>query len=137
MLKQRINNDVNEIFDPIRMLWLVETPEEIVRQKFIEFLLSLGYNRGHISVEYGFCLSSKKIQRADIVVFNKNGTPHILIECKAQSIKLTNDVFEQVSKYNNVIKAKFVVITNLKHNFIFQTDNFINYKPITSFPKPE
>ncbi|MFI3262768.1 MAG: type I restriction enzyme HsdR N-terminal domain-containing protein [Rikenellaceae bacterium] len=137
MIKQRINEGVNEIFDPIRMVWLIETPEEIVRQRFIYYLLTLGYNKGHISVEYGFCLPSKKVQRADIIVFNRNGSPHILIECKAESVKLTKEVFEQVSKYNNVIKAKFIIITNLKHNFIFETNNFINYKPITFFPKPE
>lgn len=136
MLKQRVTDGQNEIFDPIRMIWLVETPEEIVRQQFIEFLLSLGYNKGHISVEYGFTLPSKKIQRADIIVHTKNGDSHILIECKAQSVSLTNEVFEQVSKYNHVIKAKYIAITNLKQNFIFETSNFITYTPITSFPKP-
>lgn len=135
MLKQRVTNNVKEIFDSIRMMWLIETPEEIVRQRFIELIVSYGYSKSHICVEYGFTLPSKKMQRADIIVRNIDGSAKILIECKSEDVKLTKDVFEQVSKYNYVIKAKYIIITNLKQNFIFETKNFKDYLPIAYFPK--
>lgn len=134
MVKYRKTTDTEEIFDPTRSVWLVKTPEEIVRQNFIDILIKKGYPKEFISVEFGFTLSSGKPQRADIIVY-KEKKPYILIECKAESVKITENIFMQVSRYNAVIRAPYVILTNLKTNFVFSTKDFISYSACDSIPE--
>lgn len=127
----------DEVLDPIRRKWLVLTPEEQVRQLFIKHLIEgIGYPAGLIVEEYAFTFANGKPQRADIVVFNKQGNPHLLVECKAPSVKITEATFRQISRYNAVIKAKYIVITNGLDHYSLSTDDFINYTHQTTIPKP-
>lgn len=126
-----------EILDLLRRKWLVLTPEERVRQLFIKHLIEgLGYPAGRIVEEYSFTFANGKPQRADIVVFNKQGEPHMLVECKAPEVKITETVFRQISRYNAVIKAKNIVITNGLDHYSLTTDDFLNYKHQKEIPKP-
>ena len=52
----------------------------------------------------------------------------MLIECKASSIKITNDIFTQATRYNAVIKAKYIIVTNGLSHYLLSTDNFVDYK---------
>lgn len=127
----------DEVLDPIRRKWLVLTPEERVRQLFIKHLIEgMGYPAGLIVEEYAFTFANGKPQRADIVVFNKQGNPHLLVECKAPSVKITEATFRQISRYNAVIKAQNIVITNGLDHYSLSTDDFINYTHQTTIPKP-
>lgn len=100
------------IFDPVRKKFVVNTPEEWVRQNTVKFLHeSLGFPFSLISVEKQFQLNKRK-KRFDIVVFGKAGEPKILVECKRPSIKITQDTFDQAFRYNTYLQVPILVITN-------------------------
>ncbi|PTT00752.1 restriction endonuclease subunit R [Pedobacter sp. HMWF019] len=104
------------IFDEIRKKHLVLTPEEWVRQHFIQFLiLERKFPKSLIQIEGGLTLN-KLQKRTDIVIYNTNGERIMVIECKAPSVKISQAVFDQAARYNSVHKAKWLVVTNgLKH----------------------
>ncbi|WP_316793911.1 type I restriction enzyme HsdR N-terminal domain-containing protein [Pedobacter frigoris] len=104
------------IFDEVRKKHLVLTPEEWVRQHFIQYLiLEKKFPRALIQIEGG--LSLNKLQkRTDIVIFNTAGERIMVIECKAPSVKITQATFDQAARYNSVHKTRWLVVTNgLKH----------------------
>lgn len=104
------------IFDSIRKKYVVLTPEEWVRQNFIRYLVEeKDYPASLIAVE-------KKVdvnllpQRSDIVLYNRNANPIMIVECKASKIKITQDVFNQIARYNMKLRVPFLVVTNgLRH----------------------
>ncbi|RQO70632.1 restriction endonuclease subunit R [Pedobacter sp. KBW06] len=104
------------IFDEIRRKHLVLTPEEWVRQHFIQYLiLEKKFPKTLIQIEGGLNLNQLQ-KRSDIVIFNTSGERLMVIECKAPSVNITQAVFDQASRYNSVYKAKWLVVTNgLKH----------------------
>lgn len=104
------------IFDELRKKDLVLTPEEWVRQHFVKYLIiQKKYPKTLIKLEGGLMLN-KLQKRTDIVVFDKTGAPEILVECKASSVKITQDVFDQAARYNMIHKVKYMVISNgLQH----------------------
>lgn len=104
------------IFDEIRKKHLVLTPEEWVRQHFIQYLiLEKKFPKALIQIEGGLSLNRLQ-KRSDIVIFNTSGERLMVIECKAPSVNITQAVFDQASRYNSVYKARWLVVTNgLKH----------------------
>lgn len=96
----------------IRKKYLVLTPEEWVRQHFIHYLIAeLKYPKSLFRIESS--LTYNKLQkRSDILVFNRDAKPWILIECKSPDIKLSQKAFNQVAIYNMTVNAKFVAVTN-------------------------
>lgn len=100
------------IFDMIRKKYLVLTPEEWVRQHFIHYLIAeLKYPKSLFRIESS--LTYNKLQkRSDILVFNRDAKPWMLIECKSPDIKLSQKAFNQVAVYNMTVNAKFVAVTN-------------------------
>lgn len=100
------------IFDSLRKKYLILTPEEWVRQHWINFLVNhRGFSKGLIALEKGL-VYNKLQKRTDLVVWDKEGGPFLLIECKAPKVKLTQKTMEQACLYHQKIKAKFLVITN-------------------------
>ncbi|MFC2079837.1 type I restriction enzyme HsdR N-terminal domain-containing protein [Bacteroidota bacterium] len=104
------------IFDIFRAKYLVLTPEENVRQHFTRFLIEeRGFPGAYIMTEYALSLN-KMSKRCDVIVFNKNKEPVVLVECKSPEVKITQDVFDQVARYNVVFKVSYLLVTNgLKH----------------------
>lgn len=104
------------IFDILRKKWMFLTPEEWVRQHFVHFLINhKNYPKSLIKLEGGLKYNTRS-NRSDVVVFNSEGEALMLVECKAAGIQLNQQVFDQAARYNHVLKAKFLVITNgLKH----------------------
>jgi len=104
------------IFDEIRKKHLVLTPEEWVRQHFIQFLIQKkNFPKSLIQIEAGLTLN-KLQKRTDIVVFNTHGERILIVECKAPSIKINQAVFDQAARYNSVHKTGWLCVTNgLKH----------------------
>lgn len=124
-----------QVWDGIRKQWLVLTPEEWVRQNFISYLVS-----------YHGVLSSSVVQeyfigalgRADIVVFSHSASlePRLIVECKAISIALTQDVLEQVGRYNSLLSVDYVAITNGLSHYFFQLDHSLGtYTSIPELPQ--
>lgn len=105
------------IFDKLRKKFVALTPEEWVRQHFLQYLVGeKGYPVGLISVERGLDLYKTK-KRTDIVVFNKFGKPWVLVECKAPSVQVNTLWFDQAFAYNLSIKASYIMLTNGMSHF--------------------
>ena len=100
------------VFDPLRKKHVSLTPEEQVRQHFIHWLnTERGYPLQLMASEYTIKLGNKSF-RCDIVVFDKNLIPQIIVECKSPQVKLSNTVLQQVLNYNLVLKVPHLIITN-------------------------
>ncbi|WP_323757637.1 type I restriction enzyme HsdR N-terminal domain-containing protein [Roseivirga sp.] len=100
------------IFDPIRKKFVVLTPEEWVRQHFIHFLTgSLGYAMSRMSVETGNKYNQLQ-KRSDILFYDEHMKPLVIVECKAPSVKINQNAFDQVAVYNKTLQAKLLIVTN-------------------------
>lgn len=108
----RQHNNRREIYDPVRKRYFVLTPEEWVRQHVISYLLL----EKHVPMNLVAVEKNLKIntltKRFDVVVFNRNARPLMLIECKAPGIKVNESVFDQAARYNMSLKAGLFLITN-------------------------
>jgi len=104
------------IFDEIRKKFVVLTPEEWVRQHFVNCLVTeKSYPKGLVAVEVMFKMN-KLTRRADILVYDKKGEPVLIVECKAPTVKISAAVFDQIVSYNLKFRLKYIVVTNgLKH----------------------
>jgi hypothetical protein len=101
-----------EIWDELRKIWARLTPEEWVRQNFIQYLLQVkNYPSSYIAVERNIKLGELN-KRFDLMVFDRSARPWMLVECKAMDEKLTSRVMWQVLRYNMAIPVKYIVITN-------------------------
>lgn len=100
------------IFDQIRKKYVRLTDEEWVRQNFIRYLINEGkYPPGLIGVETFFTQNKLK-KRLDILVHNRSGEAVMIVECKAPGIAVTDQVFDQIVKYNMELKVPYIVVTN-------------------------
>ncbi|PCI12042.1 MAG: restriction endonuclease subunit R [Flavobacteriaceae bacterium] len=110
------------IFDLIRKKYVVLTPEEWVRQNFVQYLISeKNYPISMIAVEKQVVVNNRK-KRFDILIFNSDGSSNIIIECKAPKIKITQDTFDQIARYNLKLNADFLVVTNGLTHFSCELD---------------
>lgn len=100
------------IFDSIRRTWILLTEEEWVRQNFVAYLIkTLGYPETLIALEKEISLNGLK-KRFDILVYNREHQPWLLVECKAPTVVLTENVLQQALRYNLSVPVGFIVITN-------------------------
>lgn len=112
-----------EVFDPLRKKYVSLTPEEGVRQGFIEWL---SHRRGW---PLSLMMSETEIKsgevkfRCDIVCYDKTLAPQMIVECKAPEIKIGTATFEQIWKYSLILKVKWIVITNGKSTFACRYNN--------------
>ncbi len=127
---------MSQIFDPIRKKYVERTPEEEVRQGVISSLLgAMEVPATHIAVEQGFKFNGLQY-RADIVVYRKDLTPALLVECKAPSVKLTDSVIDQVVRYNMVLDVDYIMITNGRKTCLARLDHSTgSFEFLTSIPK--
>lgn len=106
-----------EIWDEFRKKYVMLTPEEWVRQHFLKFLNTyLKYPKPLLKTEFEIKYNKLK-KRPDIVAYNNSGNPLMVVECKAPEVKISNDTFEQAAIYNQVLKARYLVITNGMDHF--------------------
>lgn len=104
--------DITFVFDPIRKKEVVLTPEELLRQLVLSYLLEVKKCPPHrIRTEIGIEVNGLK-KRCDIVVFDADVKPWLLVECKSPKVRLTQATFEQAARYNLHLKAPFLVATN-------------------------
>jgi predicted type IV restriction endonuclease len=120
----RLKNSENKvsIFDEIRKKFILLTPEEWVRQHVIRFLLEeKKYPKSLINVEKGLKVNGIT-KRYDVVVFKSDGSIDVLIECKAPQIKIAQDTFDQIARYNMTMKADYLMVTNGMNHYFCQMD---------------
>ena len=126
--------DREMIFDPFRKRWVLLTPEEWVRQNFLQFITKvLQFPGSLIAVEKKLILGDVT-KRFDIVVY-KNSQPYMVIECKEMNVLLTENVLHQVLRYNTKMQAPYVVITNGSYCYAFEKtgDSFIEIDQLPVF----
>ncbi|MVN22682.1 type I restriction enzyme HsdR N-terminal domain-containing protein [Mucilaginibacter arboris] len=104
------------LFDEIRKKTLLITPEEWVRQHFVQYLVAQKkYPKSLVQLEGGLNLHGLA-KRSDILVYNSSAEKILLVECKAPTVKITQAVFDQVARYNIVYRVPLLAVTNgLQH----------------------
>jgi hypothetical protein len=108
---KKVNGELY-IFDAIRKKYLVLTPEEWVRQNIITYLVEVyAYPKALMSVESGLKYH-QRLKRSDILVYDLEGKPFFLIECKSMQVGLNQAVLDQMAQYNHIVKAPFMAMSN-------------------------
>lgn len=134
----RFKNSENKvsIFDEIRKKFILLTPEEWVRQHVVQFLLQdKKYPKSYINVEKLIKINNLS-KRYDGVVFQPDGDIFLLIECKAPEVPISQQTFDQIARYNLVLKAKYLMVTNGLNHYFCQMD-FENEKYVFLKELPE
>lgn len=110
--KVRRNDGKSEIFDIVRRKFVALTPEEWVRQRFVQYLLrEKNVPSTLIAIEKTLVYNTMK-KRADIVAYSSKGFPVLMVECKSEEVELSQKVFDQIAVYNIALKVPFLIITN-------------------------
>jgi len=131
--KIKQQGDKQFIFDPIRKTWLLLTGEEWVRQNFVCYLVKiLKYPSTLIAVEKEIILYNMK-KRFDVLVYDQQHKPWMMIECKEPGATLSGNVLQQVLRYNIKLPVEFIVITNGNSTMAWEKRggemNFLNELP--------
>lgn len=120
----RLKEEQNEVrvFDPLREKWILLTPEEWVRQHFINWLktefhypLSLMANEVKINL-------NDTVKRCDTVIFRRDGSPFIIVEYKAPNVAVTQNVFDQIARYNMQLHADYLIVSNGLNHYCCKLD---------------
>lgn len=110
------------IFDSLRKKWIPLLPEEWVRQHMVQYLLNQkSVPAGLIGVEKGFQFQGMQ-RRADLIVHDRQGSAILMVECKAPEISLSQKVFDQIARYNLVIHATYLFVTNGLQHYCYKID---------------
>ena len=135
----RFKNSENKvaIFDEVRKKFIILTPEEWVRQHVVHYLMKeKNYPKSWVNVEKQIKINGLT-KRYDVVVFNPDGSIYILVDCKAPEIKINQNTFDQIARYNMVIKAQYLMVTNgLEHYFCQMDYKNEKYHFLQELPQP-
>jgi hypothetical protein len=111
-----------QIYDPIRKKWLVLQPEEMVRQLILAYLLhERSYNPNRIAIEKALRINGR-VKRFDILVYDAQAKPFLLVECKAPNIPLDETVVQQIATYNLALRVPYLMISNGPETLIYAVD---------------
>ncbi|WP_300438724.1 type I restriction enzyme HsdR N-terminal domain-containing protein [Christiangramia sp.] len=137
----RFKNNQNKIavFDDLRKKFVILTPEEWVRQHCVKFLQTeKNYPLSLINVEKQLKIAGLT-KRYDIVVFEPDGNIQLIVECKAPKIKITQETFDQIARYNLSLQANFLMVTNgMAHYFCkmdYENKNYIFLNDIPEYSR--
>ncbi len=126
-------DSIPHIYCPVRHKWLVQQPEEMVRQLVISYLVKVESIRiKSIEVESNNHVLGE--MRSDIVVYN-GGEPFLLVECKAWTEPINQSVFNQIARYNLKLQFPYCWVTNGRTNYIFSQGQDDSYHQMFNFPK--
>ena len=134
-IKIQQRNGKNVIFDPLRKKYVALTPEEWVRQHFTHFLTEVkGYPKGLLANEVQLTLNGTK-KRCDTVLFNKDLSARMIVEYKAPNITITQAVFDQITRYNMVLKVDYLIVSNGINHYCCKIDyNTMTYTFLPDIP---
>lgn len=138
LLQVRKENGKTLLFDPLRRKWLVLQPEELVRQLIVQYLIrEKNYNKTRIKLEKGLKVNTLS-KRCDVLVYRPDLQPFLLVECKAPQVKITQDTFEQIARYNMPLRVPYLLVTNGLQSFCCAIDyeqrDYEYLKEIPAFP---
>lgn len=121
--KTRTTSGQQYILDNLRKKWVLLTPEEWVRQNFVNYLVqTIGVPQGFIAIEKEIQLAVRK-KRFDMLVYNNQHVPALLVECKAADVALTEEVIMQALSYHSGVQVSYLVITNGNQSWGWQNNN--------------
>lgn len=110
------------VFDELRKKFVFLTPEEWVRQHVVQFLLKeKNFPKSLLNVEKQIKLHNL-VKRYDVIAFNPDGSIHLVVECKAATVPITQDTFDQIARYNMALQATFLMVTNGIDHYFCQLD---------------
>ena len=119
-LRARRRGDAVEVWDSLRETYLVLTPEEWVRQHLVAYLVThCGVPPKRIVEEYAVALNGQA-QRADVVVVDDAAEPLLVAECKAPGIPVGRQTLAQAVRYNSVLGARYLVLTNGRSHYCYE-----------------
>jgi len=134
----RFKNSENKrfIFDEIRKKFMVLQPEEWVRQHCVRYLIEeLNYPKSLINVEKELKVNGLR-KRYDIVIYNSDGSIHLIVECKAPKIKINQSTFDQIARYNLALNSKYLMITNgINHYYCTMDQEAQRYQFLKHIPE--
>lgn len=120
--RTKTENTKTLIFDSIRKKFVVLTPEEWVRQNFIQYLIQeRNYPQNLMAVEKQIKVNQQQ-RRFDLLIYQRNGNPHLIAEFKAPNVKITQSAFDQVVRYNMALRVERVVVSNGMQHFACEID---------------
>jgi len=128
------------IFDSIRKKFVALTPEEWVRQNFIQYLIQeKKYPATLMAVEKKLILNNQPF-RFDLLIYNRNGKPNLIVEFKAPSVNISQKAFDQVVRYNMVLKVNYILVSNGLQHFAckieYEKNSYSFLKGIPEFKEP-
>ena len=134
-VKMQKRDGKNWIFDSLRKKFIALTPEEWVRQHFIHFLTDYkGYPKGLLANEVQLNLNNTK-KRCDTVLFKKDLSARMIIEYKAPHIEITQTDFDQITRYNMVLKVEYLIVSNGIRHYCCRIDyNTMQYTFLPDIP---
>ena len=134
-MRTRIYNNKEQIFCEWRKRWVRLTPEEWVRQHFVHLLTDFkGYPKGLLANEIQLDLNGTK-KRCDTVLFNKDLSARMIVEYKAPNIEITQAVFDQITRYNMVLKVEYLIVSNGMRHYCCKIDyNTMQYTFLPDIP---
>tara|TARA_B100000900_G_C20361337_1_gene626461 strand:+ start:79 stop:516 length:438 start_codon:yes stop_codon:yes gene_type:complete len=134
-LKTKVINSREYLFDELRKKWILNSPEEKVRQYFWKFLhYEKKYPKSLIAIEKKIKVN-QLTKRVDILVYGSNGKPNIIVECKSSDLKISEKTMHQILNYQSSLQANLLVLTNGLDTYCLNIDyknnksNFLNSIP--------
>lgn len=111
-----------EVYDPLRRRFVALTPEEYVRQHFTAWLTGhLGYPPSHVANEVSLELNDTR-RRCDTLVYDNHAEPLMIVEYKAPTVRIDQQVFDQIVRYNMVLRARYLTVSNGIHHYCCAID---------------
>lgn len=121
-VKIAVTDGKKMVFDPLRRKYVALTPEEWVRQHFVHFLIQhKGYPSGLLANEVQLTLNGTR-KRCDTVLYDRTRTPRMIIEYKAPTVPITRQVFNQITRYNIVLKVDYLIVSNGLEHYCCKVD---------------
>ncbi len=121
-VKIAVTDGKKMVFDPLRRKYVALTPEEWVRQHFVHFLIQhKGYPSGLLANEVQLTLNGTR-KRCDTVLYDRTRTPRMIIEYKAPTVPITRQVFDQITRYNIVLKVDYLIVSNGLEHYCCKVD---------------
>lgn len=125
-----------KVWDPLRRKEVPLTPEERVRQWFISFLRSEAGVPVHMMMSEVALLSGGKRYRADIVVYDRTGSPLMVVECKKPEVPLDEKVTDQALRYDRSLGVRYIAVTNGHATLLFEKTE-AGFSPLLKLPSWE
>ena len=137
--KIKTQNEKKYIYDILRKRFIALTPEENVRQHFVHFLLShKNYPAALMANEVAISLNGTK-KRCDTVLYKRDLTPRLVIEYKAPTVEITQAVFDQIARYNIVLRVEYLIVSNGINHYCCKIDyanqKYVFLKDVPSYPE--